>query len=205
MNFYTKLIGKIDPVSNAPLFKSVQIQLACQACIDAERGHECTHNMHLIAAWHTQEKHDRLRTIMSDRPDLINSEMSGVAFSSVDQCFRPPDLKRMFQTPPPISISMATKLITCIDPCAGGEHSDFAVVTMVYQNGIYQVAPPPPFLQHARHQLLGANPYRLGWNHKKAYCVGLFVQAAMRKWLHFLKRDLQYMPVYACPRLSRTV
>ena len=139
MNFYTKLISKVDPVSNTPLFKSVQIQLACQACIDAERGHECTHNMHLIPAWHTQEKHDRLRTIMSDRPDLINSEMSGVAFSSVDQCFRPPDLKRMFLTPCPIYIPVGTQLITCIDPCAGGEHSDFALVTMVHENGIFQV------------------------------------------------------------------
>lgn len=146
MNFYTKLISKVDPVTNEPLFKSVQIQLACQKCIDAERGHECTHNMHLIPAWHTEDKHDRLKTIMSDRPDLINSEMSGVAFSSVDQAFRQCDLKRMFSNCPPIELPVNPQLMVCIDPCAGGQFSDFALVSLVYENGIFQVRQ----LVHAR-------------------------------------------------------
>lgn len=141
MNFYTKLISKVDPGTNQPLFKSVQIQLACQKCIDAERGHECTHNMHLIPAWHTEDKHDRLKTIMSDRPDLINSEMSGVAFSSVDQAFRQCDLKRMFSNCPPIELPVNPQLMVCIDPCAGGQFSDFALVSLVYENGIFQVLP----------------------------------------------------------------
>jgi len=38
MNFYTKLIGKVDPLTNQPVFKSVQIQLACQQCIDNEKA-----------------------------------------------------------------------------------------------------------------------------------------------------------------------
>jgi hypothetical protein len=70
LNFYTKLISKVDPMTHKPIFKSVQIQLACQACIDAERAHECTHNMHLIPAWHNEEKHTRLKAIMSDRPGM---------------------------------------------------------------------------------------------------------------------------------------
>jgi len=139
MNFYTKLISKVDPVTQQPLFKSVQIQLACQKCIDAERGHECTHNMHLIPAWHTEDKHDRLKIIMSERPDLINSEMSGVAFSSVDQAFRQCDLKRMFSSCPPIELPVNPQLMVCIDPCAGGQFSDFALVSLVYENGIFQV------------------------------------------------------------------
>lgn len=118
LNFYTKLISKVDPMTHKPIFKSVQIQLACQACIDAERAHECTHNMHLIPAWHNEEKHTRLKAIMSDRPDLINSEMSGVAFSSMNQCFRAPDLKRMFDTTPPISCPTGPDMLVCIDPCA---------------------------------------------------------------------------------------
>jgi hypothetical protein len=57
------------------------------------------------------------------RADLINSEMSGVAFSSVNQCFRQPDLKRMFETSPPITCPHAPDVLVCVDPCAGGEHS----------------------------------------------------------------------------------
>lgn len=51
MNFYTKLISKVDPLTNLPVFKSIQIQLACQACIDAEKAHECVHLQHLIPRW----------------------------------------------------------------------------------------------------------------------------------------------------------
>jgi hypothetical protein len=49
--------------------------------------------------------------------------MSGVAFSSVNQCFRQPDLKRMFETNPPITCPHAPDVLVCVDPCAGGEHS----------------------------------------------------------------------------------
>lgn len=76
---------------------------------------------------------------MSDRPDLIVSEMGGVAFSSVDQCFRFCDLKRMFDMPVPMSLEWNTPFFVCIDPCAGGEHSDFALVSFVYVHGAYQV------------------------------------------------------------------
>jgi len=35
-----KLISKMDQLTNLPVFKSIQISLACQACIDAEKTHE---------------------------------------------------------------------------------------------------------------------------------------------------------------------
>lgn len=76
---------------------------------------------------------------MSDRPDLIVSEMGGVAFSSVDQCFRYCDLKRMFESKVQMHIECNTPFFVCVDPCAGGEHSDFAVVSFVYMYGAYQV------------------------------------------------------------------
>lgn len=77
---------------------------------------------------------------MSDRPDLIVSEMGGVAFSSVDQCFRAVDILRMFQTATPLNIRWDSVIFVCVDPCAGGEHSDFALVSFVFTNGIYQVS-----------------------------------------------------------------
>lgn len=51
MNFYTKLISKVDLLTNKPVFKSIQISLACQQCIDAEKTHECMHMQHLIPRW----------------------------------------------------------------------------------------------------------------------------------------------------------
>jgi len=76
---------------------------------------------------------------MSDRPDLINSEMGGVAFSSVDQCFKQEYLKLMFGREISVEIAFGTTFFTCVDPAAGGENSDFAVVSFTFMYGIYVV------------------------------------------------------------------
>ena len=100
LNFYTKLISKVDPMTHKPIFKSVQIQLACQACIDAERAHECTHNMHLIPAWHNEEKHTRLKAIMSYRPGMYTrtKDSERAAFHILCQRWR---VRSVFQSGAP--------------------------------------------------------------------------------------------------------
>jgi len=139
MNFYTKLISKMDLLTNKPVFKSIQIALACQACIDAEKTHECLHMQHLIPRWQDADKHRRLKLIMSDRPDLINSEMGGVAFSSIDQCFKPALLKKMFDEQIPLTIDFNTRFFVTVDPAAGGQNSDFALVSFTVCSGVYKV------------------------------------------------------------------
>jgi len=76
---------------------------------------------------------------MSDRPDLINSEMGGVAFNSVDQCFKQALLKQMFSDIIPVRIEFNTRFFVTIDPAAGGEHSDFAMVSFTCSYGVYKV------------------------------------------------------------------
>ncbi len=52
---------------------------------------------------------------MQDRPDLIESELSGLAFDSLQQCFRPGDIDIMFQQEsliPPLN----DDIFLCIDP-----------------------------------------------------------------------------------------
>ena len=64
------------------------MELACQKCKDAGKATECKHMLHLVPAWQSSEKHMRLKKVMEDRPDLIASELSGLAFDSLQQCFR---------------------------------------------------------------------------------------------------------------------
>ena len=97
------------------------------------------HMQHLIPRWQDADKHRRLKIIMSDRPDLINSEMGGVAFNSVDQCFKQALLKQMFSDVIPVRIEFNTRFFVTIDPAAGGEHSDFAMVSFTCSHGIYKV------------------------------------------------------------------
>lgn len=74
---------------------------------------------------------------MSDRADLINSELGGVAIGSNDQCFRAVDLKRSFETHFPVQIKSHVSFFVTVDPCAGGQNSDFAIVSMLVCNGVY--------------------------------------------------------------------
>jgi hypothetical protein len=91
------------------------------------------------------DKHRRLKIIMSDRPDLINSEMGGVAFSSIDQCFKQNDLKKMFTINIQFTISSGTPFFVTVDPAAGGENSDFAIVSFTVRHGLYKVLHFPIF------------------------------------------------------------
>eukprot|EP00961_Rhodomonas_salina_P156089 2101700-Rhodomonas_salina.4 len=75
---------------------------------------------------------------MSDRPDLIQSELSGLAFDALQQCFRSDDIEAMMtmQSPP---IMWKTQVYIIIDPAAGGPQSDFAVLSMVREKGLITV------------------------------------------------------------------
>jgi len=82
INFYTRLIRLKDPETRCPMFTVLQIQLACEACKEAGKSSECVHLLHLVPRWQSSDKHRKLKTIMQDRPDLIESELSGLAFDS---------------------------------------------------------------------------------------------------------------------------
>ena len=71
---------------------------------------------------------------MSDRPDLIQSELSGLAFDALQQCFRGVDIDSLMNSTPP-AIPWRLPLYMVIDPAAGGPHSDFALVTFFRSKG----------------------------------------------------------------------
>ena len=84
--------------------------------------------------WQSEERHRKLKIMMQDRPDLIQSELAGLAFDSLQQVFRKSD----------IAIAMALKplplpdnpvVFVVIDPAAGGPQSDYAVVSIVRERG----------------------------------------------------------------------
>ncbi len=71
-----------------PIFKTFCVELACSACKENGKATECKHMLHLVPSWQSSDKHVRLKKVMEDRPDLIASELSGLAFDSLQQCFR---------------------------------------------------------------------------------------------------------------------
>jgi len=71
---------------------------------------------------------------MQDRPDLVQSELAGLAFDSLQQVFRKQDILMMFETEP-LALTMSPTIWLVIDPAAGGPQSDYAVVSMCRVKG----------------------------------------------------------------------
>ena len=91
--------------------------------------------LHLVPRWQSSARHERLKAVMSDRPDLIQSELSGLAFDALQQCFRASDIDAFFAVAPPAQIPWCQQLFMVIDPAAGGPHSDFALITFYRLKG----------------------------------------------------------------------
>jgi len=76
---------------------------------------------------------------MQDRPDLIQSELSGLAFDSLQTVFRPSDIAIMFEQAIPDPVLNADIYIF-IDPAAGGPQSDYAILSFQRQKGLITVS-----------------------------------------------------------------
>jgi len=128
INFYTRLIRLKDKATGLALFTVLQVELACAKCKDEGKATDCVHLLHLVPRWQSSERHRRLKTVMQDRPDLIESELSGLAFDSLQQCFRPADIELMFSQEPPAP-PLNEEIFVCVDPAGGGPQSDFSFVS----------------------------------------------------------------------------
>ena len=115
------------------------MELACQKCKDDGKATDCKHMLHLVPSWPSSEKHLRLKKVMEDRPDLIASELSGLAFDALQQCFRKNDVERMLyelRAPTPV---IYEDIFTFIDPAAGGPGSDYGILSVTRSRGILVV------------------------------------------------------------------
>ena len=115
-----------------------QVELACEACKKEGKAAECVHMLHLIPRWQSSGRHSMLRTVMEDRPDLVVSELSGLAFDATQQIFKPELVDVFFQQAPPMHV-INEDLHVFIDPAAGGPFSDYCVLTVTRQKGMITV------------------------------------------------------------------
>jgi hypothetical protein len=92
-----------------------------------------------LRRWQSADRHIKLKTIMQDRPDLIESELSGLAFDSLQQVFKPEYIEVMFKQPIPAPV-LNDDVHIFIDPAAGGPYSDYAVLSVTRQKGMITVS-----------------------------------------------------------------
>lgn len=144
INFYTRLMRMRDKATGLPMFTCLSIQLACAKCKDEGKAAECVHLLHLVPRWQSSERHRRLKTVMQDRPDLIQSELSGLAFDSLQTVFRPADIETMLTQPCPDPV-LNDLIYIFIDPAAGGPGSDYALISFQRTKGLITVRFIHPF------------------------------------------------------------
>ncbi len=137
INFYTRLIQMVDPATDRPLFAVRCIELCCE---EEGKQTECVHMLHLVPMWQSEERHRKLKIMMQDRPDLIQSELAGLAFDSLQQVFRKADVA-IAMALEPLPISENPTVFIVIDPAAGGPQSDYAIVSMIRHRGSVTVSP----------------------------------------------------------------
>jgi len=138
-SFYTRLFKIKDPVSGLPVFAQLQVSLACNACKEMGLAAQCKHQLHLVPQWQSSTRHERLKAVMADRPDLIQSELAGLAFDSLQQCFRTSDIEAVMTSKIP-ELEWKQNIFIVIDPAAGGPQSDFALLSFFRQKGIICVS-----------------------------------------------------------------
>jgi hypothetical protein len=134
INFYTRLIQMVDPATERPLFAIRCIELCCDRCKEEGKQAECVHMLHLVPMWQSEERHRKLKIMMQDRPDLIQSELAGLAFDSLQQVFRKPDIA-IAMSLKPLPTENNPTIFMVIDPAAGGPQSDYAIVSILRHRG----------------------------------------------------------------------
>ena len=99
-------------------FHNIQITLCCDKCIEDGLISSCNHLLHLVPRWQSSERHIRLMTIMQERPDLIESELSGLAFDAMQTCFREKHIAVMFDQAA-LDPMFSETIFKVVDPAAG--------------------------------------------------------------------------------------
>lgn len=126
-------------MSGLPVFAQLQVTLACAACREVGMAAQCKHMLHLVPQWQSSIRHERLKAVMSDRPDLIQSELAGLAFDALQQCFRAADIDAVMNSSITVPFEWKQTIYMVIDPAAGGPQSDFALLTFTKNKGIVTV------------------------------------------------------------------
>jgi hypothetical protein len=89
--------------------------------------------------WQSEERHRKLKIMMQDRPDLIQSELAGLAFDSLQQVFRKSDIV-IAMSLSPLDFPDNPTIFIVIDPAAGGPQSDYAIVSIIRHRGSVTVS-----------------------------------------------------------------
>jgi hypothetical protein len=131
-NYYTVLMEVKGP-NDKPLFKIIKIGMACESC--EASGIPCSHKIYRLPFWKPIARQEKLDAIYKDRPELFAREILGQVVSSKEYILDG-NMIRSLRERPLYKFNNPTFVVHIgIDPSGGASASDYAISSVVYDNG----------------------------------------------------------------------
>jgi hypothetical protein len=140
-NYYSELVDLVDIYDNKPIFKTIHVRQACQACIDNDIADKCKHLRDQLPSWKPIGNQDKVEAIMgAANKDTFIRENQGVIKGSSSCVFRKKTIEK-FASRPFYEFTRKPSIIYIgIDPSGGGDQSHYAFVSMAVENNQYVVS-----------------------------------------------------------------
>jgi hypothetical protein len=119
-----------------PLLNTVDLKMCCDACIRRGLELSCKHMLGQLPHWQQRGRHDTIQRLMATEPDTFMVEMRGVVMDGLSQPAFDATAMRNLMTDPTFvwrhDGSTISHIFVALDPAAGGEQSEYAVVSAFY-------------------------------------------------------------------------
>ena len=137
-NYYSQ-ITQIKDENKRPLFKSLSIQLICDACKAKKKDAvQCVHKLDMLPSWKSEARQEKVRRIMETVPELYMREALGVTTSERFGVFTSGQLERPAEclalTSKRILSTRSDIVFVSVDPTGGGA-SKLAIISSVCSDG----------------------------------------------------------------------
>lgn len=135
LNFYSGMMDMKHPNTGLPLFRTIKVGLACEACIAAGKPEKCTHQGSLVPEWKSTSKHAMIKALynMAGKAEMMQRESMGLVTENQSSCFDVAMIDAAFDEPfdtVPF-VNRVRWLFCCVDPTGGGR-SCLAAVTVAF-------------------------------------------------------------------------
>lgn len=136
-NYYNHLLNLKRP-SGEPLFKIINLEMACQKCKEEGKAHECQHKeaTSLDIPWLESDRDEMLQEIYKNNPEQFAQEKRGVQEMCKNFVINREWLEALKNHEEyrhlPDNVDV---LFSAVDPAGGGKISDFVVVTTAHHAG----------------------------------------------------------------------
>jgi hypothetical protein len=191
-NYYSLLMDLQDPDDQSkPLFKTIRIGLACDACVAANTAATCTHRQQLVPPWKSNQRQNKMRKIMESDQHLFMRENLGMITSNTQYMFPAHMVNGLRQAPAFRVLRPCDVLFCAIDPSGGGTQSDYAMATVCVEHGKYGIV-------GLDHSGSGCIEVRVSDACVVVYAETLYLQQDINTMIYTHLRTLRRLPDFLC-------